>query len=685
MILRGAPGAGQGAIELSRRLRWALLVVGLVFLLLAGRLWQLQVVRGDTYFQRTVSNVVHERYLPSVRGKILDRAGVPLAANRPAYSVYVVPRQLTTEARAELVRLLGLTDEEVGKVDERIAGGKKRSAGQPVLVLEDQGRDRAALIEQARFRLPGVEVRHEPYRTYPQGDLAAHAVGYMTQMTSGEFDRLAEQGYAPDELVGRYGLEAAWDNYLRGTKGIERYAVDARGQRLDEATAAGLIKGERVIAPVPGANVITTLDATLQRLAERAVAPHQAAAVVAIEVGTGKVRALVSKPSFDPNVMTGHLTRAEEALLTSDPRKPFIDKTLRATYPPGSVFKFVTAIAALEDGQAAEDEPIFCTGSYELAGTTFRCTSSHERLDLVGAIQHSCNVYFWKLAERVGIDRLAEVARAYGFGAPTNIGLGADAPGRIPTKAWYEQRTRYKVGYATNAATGQGDVEVTVLQVAMAYAALVDGGNLYVPQLVERVEAADGRVLYAYEPKIANAVRTPPDVLDLLHRGMVKVVGEAGGTAYEYARSEVVTIAGKSGTAEVRKRPRKKEDEVVRDGWHPTQSHAWFAGYAPADAPELVVVVLIEHGGSGGKVAGPVARSIIEGYFQKVRPGASARASRAGTDEAARVRDALRRSAEQVGLEPPPVVAPPAPARPPVGTGSAAGSGSGSGSAGARP
>jgi penicillin-binding protein 2 len=370
---------------------------------------------------------------------------------------------------------------------------------------------------------------------------------------------------------------------------------------------------------VPGANLYLTIDRDLQRIAERAIGRHPAAVAI-VDVRSGRILSLVSRPSFDPNIMTGHLTRAEETLLLSDPRKPFIDKTLRAQYPPGSTFKFVTAIAALEDGLGAEDEPITCTGSYELAGTRFKCTSSHEKLDLVGAIQHSCNVYFWMLAERVGIDRLAEVAREYGFGAKTQLGLNGDGEGRIPTKAWYEQRTRYKVGYATNAATGQGDVEVTVLQLAMAYAALGNGGTLWVPQVVDRVEAADGTVLATYEPRVAREIKTPADVLDIWKRGMWKVVNELGGTAYEYARSEVVPIAGKTGTAEVKKR-RKRPGEVEREieGWNPAASHAWFAGWAPADDPEIAIVVLVEHGGSGGKVAGPIAKQIIEGYWTKVR------------------------------------------------------------------
>lgn len=620
MLIRGSGAGGPAMPELGRRLKWAALVGAIGFLILLGRLWQLQVMRGDSYRQRTVSNVVHERYLPSIRGKIIDRHGIPLADNRPAFNIYVTPRQFTPEVAAELRRLLGLGDEETEKVAARALAGMKRNGRQPVPVLEDQGRDRAALVEQASFRLPGVEVRHEPYRYYPQGGLGAHLLGYMSQMTADEYQRLESQGYEASELVGRYGLELEWENYLRGKKGIERFAVDARGQRLDDATAADLITGNRVVEPVAGYNVVLTLDADLQRLAEKAVATHAAAAAVVVEVKTGRILALVSRPAFDPNVMTGRLTRAEETLLLSDPRKPFIDKTLRAQYPPGSVFKFVTAVAALEDGQALEDEPMTCTGNYKLSGTTFDCTSSHGKLDLLGAIQKSCNVYFWHLAERVGLDRIAEVARAYGFGAPTGLGLNGDGPGRIPTKAWYEQRTRYKIGYAINAATGQGDVEVTPVQVAMAYAALANGGTLYVPQVVERVEGADGRVVVQYEPKVARQVGTSPAILDVIRRGMWKVVNEPGGTAYDTSRSALGEIVGKTGTAEVRSRSRRERlEERKLDGWHPGRDHAWFAGWAPAHDPEIALVVLIEHGGAGGKIAGPVGKALVEGWWTVVK------------------------------------------------------------------
>jgi penicillin-binding protein 2 len=621
MMIRGDSGYGPALPELHKRLRWVALGVIAGFALLVGRLWQLQVMRGDSYYARTVSNVVKERYLPSVRGKILDRSGVPLADNRPAFNIYATPNKLTIEVKAELERMLGLSDDEIAKIDERLAIGRKRDPKSPILVLEDQGRDRAALVEQARARLPGVEVHHEPYRYYPQGDLAAHLIGYMTQMTAEEADRLTAQGYDTSDLVGRYGLEAAWENYLRGKRGVEHYAVDARGQRLDNKTVAELIHGEGIVEPVPGANLILTIDADLQRVAEKAVSRVAAAAVVIVEVKTGRVRALVSKPSFDPNVMTGHLTHAEYTLLMQDPRKPFIDKALRATYPPGSIFKFVTALAALEDGQAAEDESMFCNGTYELSGTHFRCHGTHEKVDLLKAIQHSCDVYFWNLAQRIGLDRIAEVARQFGLGAPTNLGINGDSGGRIPTKGWYEKNGRYKVGYATNAAIGQGDVEVTVMQMAMAYASLANGGKLFVPQVVERVESYDGRPIVSYDPKVARTIKVQPDALDTWKKGMWKVNNEPGGTAYDHGKSQVVQVMGKTGTAEVKKHHKDAENGKDLERWNPNASHAWFAGWAPADDPELAIVVLVEHGGSGGTIAWPIAERILDTYFTRKAKG----------------------------------------------------------------
>jgi penicillin-binding protein 2 len=441
-------------------------------------------------------------------------------------------------------------------------------------------------------------------RAYPEHELAAHVVGYTTALTDVDLDRLAAQGYDSTDRVGRYGVERTWESYLRGKPGWELRVVDRDGATVeDEAIVARLIQGDRRIEPVPGDNVVLTLDASLQRLAEKAIAPHRAAAVALVEVDTGKILALVSKPSFDPGVLSGRATRADLAALIDDPARPLVDKTLAARYAPDATYNFVTAIAALEDGAARPDERIACTGSRMFAAHTYTCTARHGSLDLSSAIQRACRVHIWQLAERVGLDRMSEVARSYGFGAPTGLGANGDAAGRVPTRAFYEQRGGLRIGSTLSASVGEGDVEVTVTQLAMAYAALASG-TLRVPQLVERVEAASGDVVASFDPKRSTLGHgTAPEILDVIRRGMWRAVNERGGAA-TFARSPLVEISGQSGG--------------VTSG---RQSHAWFAGWAPSARPEVAIVVLIEDSGEASDLAASAARQILEGWWARRRGG----------------------------------------------------------------
>ncbi|RMH36269.1 MAG: penicillin-binding protein 2 [Deltaproteobacteria bacterium] len=622
MLIRSAPGAAPVMPQLRRRLRWLVAVALGTFAILVGRLWQLQVLRGERYHEGVIEKVVNTRYLPSVRGKILDTLGRPLVDNRPAFNIYMTPASAVGPVVDRLAGLLDLDDDERRQVVDRLAAARRRDPNRAVLVLEDQSRDRAALVEQSKFELPGVSVVDEPYRRYLYGDLAAHALGYMNHPTAEELAELGPRGYDADEFIGRYGLEREWEHYLRGKKGIERYVADATGARVDDEESAALIRGPKFEPPVPGNNIVTTIDLDLQQIAERAVRWHAAAAVVVLDVHTGRVRAIVSKPSFDPNVMTGHLTQAQMQQMLADPRKPFVDKVLRQHYPPGSTFKPVTLIAALEDGVIAPGEVRECKGRIVRGHRTFRCPGGHAhgKITVVEALEHSCNVFVWELAEVVGIDRLAEVARDLGFGQPTGIGLNGDVAGRIPTRAWYEARGGFKIGYTLNTATGQGDVAVTVMQLAQAYAAIANGGALYAPQIVERIEDAEGRVVARYEPTLRRRIHASPQTIEQLHRGMWAVVNAEGGTAHD-AASAIIEFAGKTGTAQVRgrRRRRKDGDAQPRKGWDPTRDHAWFAGWAPARDPAIAIAVLVEHGGHGGEAAAPIAREIFEGYAALVR------------------------------------------------------------------
>jgi penicillin-binding protein 2 len=357
---------------------------------------------------------------------------------------------------------------------------------------------------------------------------------------------------------------------------------------------------------VPGHNLVLTIDAELQRLAEEALADRPAAAAAVVEVATGRILALVSRPAFDPNQMTGRLTRAEEAILESDPLKPFLDRTLRQHYFPGSTFKVFTALAALEAGTFTPHDRVFCDGSHELGKRVFRCHKAHGSVDLNAALAQSCDTYFWAASERLGIDRIAEMARSFGLGAPTGLGLNGDVPGIIPTKAFYASRGGFRPGFALNTAIGQGDTTVTVLQLALAFAALANGGDLFVPQIALRIETAGGKVVADFPPRLRSHVELSPRGLAAVQRGLFSAVNEKKGTAYA-SRDRNITVAGKTGTAQVGKLYRN----IKEVDWDPSQDHAWFAGYAPARNPRIAFVVLIEHGGHGGAVAAPPAMKIV--------------------------------------------------------------------------
>ncbi len=600
---------------MRKRLRYLMAGIFIAFGIMVLRLWQLQVVRGEEYFRQTRRNVVNKRMLSSIRGKILDRNLQSIADNRPAFNLYGKPYEIDAEAETRISQVLKLDVEERERFHKRLEKARKRAPRQATLLLEDQSRDRAALVKQDRNLLRELDVRDEPYRYYPRGASLAHLVGYMNKITGNELSDLEAEGYTSSDLVGRYGLERSWENYLRGKRGIERFVVNSKGERIEGPDAEGLIDGAKFVPPVDGHNVVLTIDLPLQEEVERILRRHAAGAVAVVEVKTGRILALASTPSFDPNVMTGHLTRERELQMLSDPRKPFIDKTLRQFYPPASTYKFVTALAALKGHLVSEKEPLTCTGVHHSGKQAFRCTGHHGKVDMLAAIQHSCNVYFWKLSERVGLDAMAEIARSFGFGEPTGIGLNGDAAGLVPTRQWYEERDVFKIGYTLNAAVGQGDVEVSVLQLAMAYAAIANGGDLFIPLLVDRVESAAGDIVVQYEPQRKRHVDATPEAIDIVKRGMWKVVNEYGGTAYKYARSALFEFSGKTGTAQVKSMRRRDDDAHLID-WHPDRDHAWFAGFAPSDDPEIAFVVMLEHGGSGGKHAGPVAKAFLEFFFK---------------------------------------------------------------------
>ncbi len=629
--------------EFRRRYKWLVLFTVIAFFTLLIRLFQLQVIDADDYRAEARHNIIYEIRLATTRGVIRDGQGKVLAASRPSYNVYVVPARLDMkETWNTLVDYLRLSTDDRGRLEKRLddiraEGGPKRL--QQILIREDVSRDVVATLETHAAELKGVDVVAMPVRYYPQGELAAHALGYMAQVDADTLARLRPLGYAEGDRIGAAGVERGWESYLRGTRGWEKVVVDARGVRHTGPETKDLIDDPRRLDPVPGRDLRLTIDSDLEQAIEKAMRGQIAGAVAVVDVRTGRLLGLLSKPAYDSNQLSGgegvDVIRNTFRRLNVDPLQPMLDKTMSGAYPPGSTFKPFSALAALEDKIVDPREKIKCNGYYAFGRRIFKCQHVHGKVELHEAIVQSCNVYFWHLAEAVGMDRIAKVAMDFGLGQKTGVGVNPEAAGRIPTHAWttLHHKGQFRVGYTLNAAIGQGAVSVTVLQLALAYAALANGGTLYQPQIVRAVESSDGSIVQDFPPRVRRIVSTRPENLTLVDDALRGVVTEEGGTAYK-ERLNDVDMSGKTGTAQT-SHVSQRELEPGR-AWYFNRDHAWFAGFAPAKSPEIAIVVLIEHGGAGGRNAAPVAMQVAREYQRLSSSRLSPRASAGRTAPAVR-------------------------------------------------
>ena len=617
--------AGQDAElpEIRHRTRYLSALVGLVFLGLAARLFYLQIIEGDNFYRTTADSIVRTVVLPASRGQIRDHKGRVVATMVASYDVQVLPSQLTHESYLRLREILGPDVEGVPTweaIEEEAQKGKDRT----MVVAEAIKREAMAQLE-TEIDKPGINVVAVQRRHYPFGSLASHAVGYMNEVSAEELRTRKVEGYRSGDFVGRTGLERQWEPYLRGQNGFERMVVNRRGLRRTDVKIEELVEGQVKQPAVPGNDLILTLDMDLQRIVDRALRGSRAAAAVFIDVETGRILALASKPSFDPDLMSRGLSPEAVSRILSDRLRPFRDKALSDTYNPGSTFKVITAAAALEEKLVALDDKVRCGGYVQVGRRRFRCTKVHKSVNLHDAIVQSCNVFFYDLGSRPGMmNRLAKFANEFGLGAPSGLGLNSEQGGFVPTEEWHRSQASlpgrsegFVIGHALNTAIGEGATRVTVLQMALAYAAIASGGKLWLPQIVERVESPDGKVIEEFPPRVRRDVAVSAESLAIIRSGLYGVVYDPKGTAYK-ARSHRIEVAGKTGTAQVYRGGRIAKDDPPLP--YERVDHAWFAGYAPAAKPRIAFAVLVEHGGHGGSVAAPVAMEIIDNYFETVVP-----------------------------------------------------------------
>ncbi len=626
---------GLGTTREPKELRPRIFIVGGFFLLgllvLAVNLYRLMVVRYEEFLALSVDNEFKDSRVRATRGLIRDRRGEVLVDARPSLDVFITPafcQKCVADVIPRLQALLAWDEEQLNRVTEMVKSARGPQRYQQIVVQVDLTRDEFDLVNAHKFQLPGVDLEPVPHRHYRAGSALAHVLGYMNEVTSEELAHLnggpslERPPYAMGDYTGRRGVERAYEQQLRGRDGWVKEVVNARGEVMRDASGNVLKRDE--VPPEPGRNLVLSIDARLQSEAERAF-PGTAGAIVVVEAKTGFVRAIVSRPGFDPNEMTGRVSAQALVQLNKDPLQPMVFRAGAEHYHPGSTFKVVSLLAGLRSGVVTPTTGINCPGGYQLGSRRWRCDleSGHGIVHAPDAIRASCDVYFYKLGDMMGIDTIAETGRELGLGSPTNFGVVGEVPGVMPSSEYHNRVTPggYTKGMALNTAIGQGDVNVTPLQLAMLYATIANGGHLYQPQIVQRIETPDGELVEEFKPKLVREVNITPEQRATLIAGLIGVVNEPGGTGFR-ARLPDVVVAGKTGTAQVARIGTVRVKTKDLSYW--LRDHAWFASFAPADDPELVVVVLNEHSGFGGAEAAPTAGAIFKKYFELKRTDAEA-------------------------------------------------------------
>lgn len=568
---------------------------------LVGRMYYLQVVESSQYQMMADENRIDMRLLPPLRGRILDRFGQELASNRQNFRAILVPEQTEEVEKTldALARVVPFDDHQKRKVMREIA---RRRPFVPVTVVENLTWEQFAAINVHGPELSGIQPEVGETRYYPYADQLAHVIGYVAAVAESEVgdDPLL---HLPGFRIGKNGIERAFDERLRGTAGSSRVEVNAYGRMIRELQRR---EGE------PGDEVIMTLDMNLQRFAYDAMGQESGAAVV-MDVHTGEVLALASTPGFDPNLFNTGLSHAEWNGLRSNERNPLINKPIAGLYPPGSTFKMMTALAALESHIVTADHSVFCSGVTSLGNHEFHCwkKGGHGTVDLLGGLEGSCDLYFYDVARRVGIDRIAEMCGRFGLGRTTGIELPNERAGIIPTTQWKLQTMgkSWQQGETLVAGIGQGYITTTPLQLAQMVARIANGGHAVSPRLVRSAGTTE------FTAGATPSLGISPANLATVIEGMNRVTNSPTGTAFKKRISEPGwEMAGKTGTAQVRRITmaeraaglRKQEDKPWIE-----RHHALFVGFAPISAPRYAVSVVVEHGGSGSGAAAPVARDLL--------------------------------------------------------------------------
>jgi len=574
--------------DVKQRLNWLLIFMVICFSILVISLWYLQMIKGEEFKERAVENCIRALVEDAPRGRIYDRQEKLLVSNRPAVVVSIIPAEVDDleKLSERLSRIIGISPEEISQIVKNY----RENPFKPVKILDDCKTNKIVEIEERKDELRGVVLEVKPRRDYLYHDFAAHSLGYVGEIDKEELQQFNNPKFQGGDIIGKDGLEKYYDDILRGEKGGKEVEVDALGQEV-----ATLLYQK----PVPGNDLILTINRDLQLYGENLLFGKKGSIIVS-DPNSGEILALVNKPSFSPNLFANGISSSDWQRLSSDTEYPLTNRSVQGLYSPGSIFKVVTAVAALEEGITDRKRKIYCSGTFELADRIFTCwkETGHGSLSIVDGIAHSCNIYFYTLGKDLGIEKFNEYMQKFGLGEKLGIDLPAEAIGTIPSVQWKQREVKeiWFPGDTINLSIGQGYLLLTPLQVHNIITIISTEGEVCKLHLVKKIISADGNTVKEIKPEIYKKVDFSSDTFKIIKEGLRKTILK--GTGWR-ANIEELAVAGKTGTAQ---NPQG-------------ETHAWFIGFAPYEDPEICITIFLENGGEGGEAAAPIARAMLEKYF----------------------------------------------------------------------
>lgn len=600
-------------------------IVLISFGIILARLWYLQIYKGDTLYQYSIENKLRKDLIRAPRGMVFSRDNKLLVHNTPRFDAVIIPQYLKEE-KGSINKLSKILSLPVKKIQKILSSKRTHQARyQPVIIKKNISRKEVAIIETEQYKMPGISVNTFISRKYNDREIGGHLLGYISEISQSQLPKYRKRDnvdYRLGAFIGQAGLEEQHDFELRGTDGYKFVEVDAFGRLKRKILSAELFNMISNKPARPGNNIRLTIDQDLQMSAYKALEGKTGSAV-ALDIKTGEILAMVSRPSFDPSQFGRGISSDYWKELINNKFNPLRARSIQNHYPPGSTFKIIPAIAALEEGIVDENTSVTCTGKFRLGRRTYHCWKQwgHGKVSFIKALRESCDVYFYKIATKLDIDVLAKYARMFGFGTKTQIKLPRETSGLFPTREWKKKRNGedWQAGETLSCVIGQSFVLVTPLQLAISYSIIANGGKLFRPFLVKEIFSNAGEVRKKMQPELVSEVKLSPRTLELVREGLFQVVNRRKGTAW-WHRGMGIRMSGKTGTAQVVRLSSEKLFEKCEENEYKHRNHGLFAAYAPRVNPRIAVAAIVEHGCHGSSAAAPIAKSVITTFMDKYLP-----------------------------------------------------------------